>query len=91
MLFRSTAVTVKQLDAVLAAPVLKLDFLKQPVTVASLGQSGGVTVCVDAKTGFLLRASTTGSSANTIEATAFADSTADDVKLPSTPQAMPGQ
>jgi L-alanine-DL-glutamate epimerase-like enolase superfamily enzyme len=30
------AVTAKQLDAVLAAPVLRLDFVKQPVTVASI-------------------------------------------------------
>jgi hypothetical protein len=52
-----------------------------------LGQTGNVSVCVDSKTGVLLNASsdTSVSAGNSIQATDFAESTADDVKLPAEP------
>jgi hypothetical protein len=58
------------------------------ISAKALGQSGDVSVCLDAETGFLLRAG--GSGAGAIEATAFRSSTAADVTPPATPQGMPG-
>jgi hypothetical protein len=57
------------------------------------GASGSVTVCIDAETGVLLRAATdVGGSGRSgaVEATSFATSTADDVKLPAQPTSIPG-
>ncbi len=55
------------------------------------GQSGSITACVDSKTGVFMKGSTTttAGSASSIEASAFADSTADDVKLPATATTVP--
>ncbi len=54
------------------------------VSAALLGESGNITACIDAKTGVFLKGSTDSSagSGGSIEATSYADSTADDVKLP---------
>ena len=58
------------------------------------GGKGSATVCVDAETGILLRGnafSGSNDSKDGIEATSYAESTADDVKPPAAPQALPGQ
>lgn len=57
------------------------------VTGSALGQSGSYTVCVDKETGFLLKGETeaNGAAASSIEATSYAESSADDVKLPAQP------
>ncbi|MFM7617091.1 MAG: hypothetical protein ACKO72_06470 [Actinomycetes bacterium] len=61
------------------------------ISAEVLGRSGDVTVCLDAETGFLLRAvagDTRDSSG--IEATSFRASTASDVTPPAAPQGIPG-
>jgi hypothetical protein len=50
------------------------------------GVTGQLELCVDSETGILLKGQTTsGGKTSSIEATEFATSTADDVKLPATP------
>lgn len=56
------------------------------LSASAFGRSGDVTVCVDSKTGVLLKGATSAAGqSSSIEATEFAESTADDVKLPATP------
>jgi hypothetical protein len=64
----------------------------EKVSGSAGGQSGSITACIDSKTGVFLKGSTTtnGGAASSIEATAFADSTADDLKLPATPTSLGG-
>jgi hypothetical protein len=54
---------------------------------ALLGQTGNLSVCVDSKTGVLLKATsdTSVTAGSSIQATDFAESSADDVKLPAEP------
>ena len=55
---------------------------------ALTGATGQITACVDAKDGVFLKGSVSGtSSGGSLEATSYANSTADDVKLPATPTA----
>ncbi|MFM7061026.1 MAG: hypothetical protein ACKOZL_07565 [Actinomycetes bacterium] len=61
------------------------------VSAAVLGRSTDVTVCLDAETGFLLRAVTSDAGDSSgIEATSFRASTAADVTPPAPPQGIPG-
>lgn len=56
-----------------------------------LGRSTDVTVCLDAETGFLLRAVVDDTKdSDGVEATSFRTSTAADVTPPATPQGIPG-
>lgn len=61
------------------------------ISAAALGRATDATVCLDAETGFLLRAvaGDAGDSSG-IEATSFRASTAADVTPPATPQGIPG-
>lgn len=57
----------------------------------ALGRSTDVTVCLDAETGFLLRAVVDDAKdSDGVEATSFRTSTAADVTPPATPQGIPG-
>jgi hypothetical protein len=67
----------------------KADCVK--VEASTFGQSGSVSVCIDHATGYVLRVATSADAESVFEATAFSESTADDVKLPAEPQAIPGQ
>ena len=67
----------------------KADCVK--VEGSTLGQSGSVSVYIDHATGYVLRVATSADAGSVFEATEFSESTADDVKLPAEPQAIPGQ
>ena len=59
---------------------------------SAFGESGSITACIDSETGVFLKGSTSTSAGagGSIEATSFAKSTADDVKLPAQPTSIPG-